>query len=342
MRDSERSYDSDGSEEPPAESFSDDLTVVVVDWNLPDHTIRCVRSLIAVGVPADRIVVVENGPTDVNWAHITAELSSCILVRVDTNVGFAAANNIGARLLPGHAYLLANNDAFVHGADSISQLLKSLDQDGIGIAVPRLLNADLSLQPSVAPFTTPLVALVRASGLSRFIPNRWQPKLSTHWDHASSREVETAIGAVMLVDAQAWERLAGLRETSFMYSEDLDLCWRLREEGWKTWFCSEAEFVHLGGTSSDRRWSPRERSRRIGQAEARMIQEHLRPSKAAMTLTLMRLGLAVRVVYFRLVRNEVAAESCRGSLEGLRRAPTRERTDKPPSLPAIDVIRPSG
>ena len=47
------------------------LTVVVVDWNLPDHTVRCVESLIADGVPRDRVVVVENGPTTDNWAEVT-------------------------------------------------------------------------------------------------------------------------------------------------------------------------------------------------------------------------------------------------------------------------------
>jgi GT2 family glycosyltransferase len=318
------------------------LTAIVVDWNLPEHTVRCVESLVADGVPASRIVVVENAPTAETWSRISSELSSCVLVRIDANVGFAKANNVGAGVLPGQSYLLVNNDAFVHKAGSVSALVKALEQQGIGVAVPRLLNTDLTLQPSVAPFTTPVPAFVRASGLSRFVPDRWQPRLSTHWSHAWSREVEAAIGPVMLVDGRVWERLRGLRETSFMYAEDLDLCWRARKEGSKTWFSGESEFVHLGGASSDRRWSTRERTARIGRAEAAMMREHLPPARAAAALAFMRLGMAARFAYFTLVRNATASASCRGFLEGLGRDPVGDQADELLSPPAIEVVRPRG
>ena len=317
------------------------LTAIVVDWNLPDQTIRCVRALLADGVPANRVVIVENGPTEPNWERTSTELSGCVLVRVERNVGFAAANNLGARILPGHAYLLVNNDAFVHGSGVAARMLAALAREDIGIVVPRLLNPDHTLQPSVAPFTVPHVALIRASGLSRFVPNRWQPRSSTHWDHASSREIEAAIGAVMLVDGRVWGQLGGLRESAFMYAEDLDLCWRARRTGWKTWFEADAEFIHLGGASSDRRWSTRERAEKVASAEAAMIRAHLPGVGAATTLLLMRLGLEVRVVCFTLLGKKDAAESCRGSLAGLRTAAAEPaRTTQPP--PAWEVIRPPG
>jgi GT2 family glycosyltransferase len=325
-----------------ASSGFDDLTVVIVDWNLPDHTIRCARALIADGIPAERIVVVENEPTEANWSRILAELSGCVLVRIEVNVGFAVANNAGARVLPGRAYLLVNNDAFVQGTGIVAKLLSALGRQGVRIVVPRLLNSDLSLQPSVAPFTVPLVALGRASGLSRFAPNRWQPHVSTHWDHASSREIEAAIGAVMLVEGQAWEELGGLRETAFMYAEDLDLCWRAHKQGWKIWFAAECEFVHVGGASSDARWSIGERSERIGRAEATMIRGHLPPLQAAATLAFMRLGLAARAVGFGLIRNVEAAATCRGFLRGLRKAPVGELVEPSSTVPAIEVVRPRG
>lgn len=82
-----------------------------VDWNLPDHTARCVAALKRDGVPASRIVLVENGRTARTWSRVSTELGDCVLVRIDVNVGFARANNIGARALPGKAYILVNNDA---------------------------------------------------------------------------------------------------------------------------------------------------------------------------------------------------------------------------------------
>jgi len=320
----------------------EELTVVVVDWNLPELTVRCVRSLVEDGVPAHRIVVVENGPTDANWTRIASELADCVLVRVDANVGFAVANNIGARTLPGRAYLLVNNDAFVHRAGSVAVLEHWLTRrSGVGIVVPRLLNEDLTLQSSVAPFTVPLVALARASGLSRLVPNRWQPRVSTHWDHASSRAVEAAIGAVMLVAGEVWDDLDGFVESGFMYAEDLDLCWRAGKQGWKTWFAADAEFVHLGGTSADRRWTTAERSERVGLAEAEMIRGHLGPLRAAAALAFIRVGLAARVVYFRATQNQDAAESCRGFLLGMKKEFDGSATSELAPAPAIRVVRPS-
>jgi N-acetylglucosaminyl-diphospho-decaprenol L-rhamnosyltransferase len=316
-----------------------DLTAVVVDWNLPDHTIRCVRALVADGLPPDRVVVVENGSTDGTWATVSTELASSVLVRLASNVGFAAAINAGASVLPAGAYLLVNNDAFVHRPGAIQTMLGVLRRKRAGIVVPRVLNADLSLQPTVAPFTVPFVAFARASGLSSLVPNRWQPRVSTHWDHATSRQVQAAIGAVMLVDGDVWSQLGGLRESAFMYAEDLDLCWRAHGLGRTTWFVAEAEFIHLGGASSSKRWSSRERAEQIGRAEAAMIRTHLAPGRAVMALTFMRLGLAARVVWFSALRNGDAAESCRGFLAGLRLplAPP----EASPAAPAMEVVRPA-
>jgi GT2 family glycosyltransferase len=320
-----------------AQSAVDDLTVVVVDWNLPDHTIRCARTLIDDGVPPHRIVVVENGPTEANWSRIRAELAACTLVRIEENAGFAVANNVGAEVLPGRAYLLVNNDAFVHRAGSVAMLLRALVGD-VGIVVPRLVNEDLSLQPSVAAFVTPLTALIRASGLSRYVPNRWQPRAGTHWDHATSREIETAIGAVMLIDGEAWSRLGGFDETSWMYAEDLDLCWRAHKLGWKMWFASDACFLHLKGTSSDIRWAPRDRAERVARAQAAMIRKHLSRPRAVTTLTFMRLGLAGRAVLFSAMGKNDAAETCRGWLDGLAGAAPPNKWSR--QRPAIEVISP--
>jgi GT2 family glycosyltransferase len=299
-----------------------------------------VEALVADGVPADRIVVVENGPTSHNWSQIRDRLAGSVLVRVESNVGFGRASNIGAHTLPGAAYLFVNNDAYVNRSGSVPALLASLRDGRVGIVVPKILNPDLSLQPTVVPFTTPFPALVRASGLSRFVPDRWQPRLSTHWSHGWSREIEAATGAVMLVDERAWARLGGFRETSFMYAEDLDLCWRVSEEGWTTWFCAEGEFVHMGGTSSDQRWDNRERWARIGRAEGAMIRDHLKPGEAGLTLAIIRAGLAARVAWFRLMGRRTAAAGYRGFLEGLSRGAPDGRDEQVSTAPTIEIHRP--
>ena len=315
-----------------------ELTAIVVNWQKPALTIRSVEALVADGVPAARIVVVDNGSPDDSWERIRAALSSSVLVRSSENVGFARGNNLGARVLPGTSYLLVNNDAFVHRPGSVAALLGALAAADVGIAVPRLLNEDLSLQPSVAPFTTPTVALVRASGVSRFLPNRLQPRLGTHWDHARSADVEAAVGAVVLVRGMLWHTLGGLRETSFMFAEDLDLCWRAVERGWRNRFVGEAEFVHLHRASSQTVWDEAARNERIGRAEAGMLREHLSPRRARLALAFMRAGLRVRTLAFRARGREEAAAGARGFLRGTLLPP--EPTGAAPPEPELEILRP--
>jgi GT2 family glycosyltransferase len=164
------------------------------------------------------------------------------------------------------------------------------------------------------PLTTPAVALVRASGLSRLIPNRWQTRWSTHWDHSTTQDIESADGPVYLVRGALWDALGGYTEREYMYAEDLDLCLRARRAGWRIRFVHEAAFVHIGMGST--RWTSAERAERIGRSHAAMIREHLSPLKARLTLTFVGAGLVGRWLIYRLLGKRDAAASLRGSLKG--------------------------
>ena len=297
-------------------------TVVVLNWRTPDQTLAAVRALLDDGVPAGRIVIVDNGSKGESAERFRRELPGCTVLALEENLGFARANNRGARALPGDAYLFVNSDAFVHAPGSVERLAEALADPAVGVAIPRLLNQDLTLQPSVVPISTPLPELVRASGLSRFVPNRLQPRLGTHWDHGRSRRVQAAIGAVLLVRGTTWNELRGFDESHFMYAEDIDLFQRAAAGGWQARFVAEAEFIHIGGASTSRRWSDPERAERVARVEAAMIRDHLGPIRARVTLGLMAVGVGARAVYQRLRRNtgpaRVQASWFRGYTDGLR------------------------
>lgn len=293
------------------------ITVVITNWGTPDLTIRSARAVIEDGIPPERVVVVDNGSADDSYPRFQAQLGGCTLVRLEKNVGFAGGSNAGARALAGDAYLFVNNDAFVHAPGSVERLLACLHDPAVGVATPRVLNPDLTLQRTVVPASSPAVELVRASGLSRFVPNRFQPSWSTHWDHATAREIRAVNGAVLLVRGRTWDDLGGFEEQAYMYTEDLDLCWRARRRGWKVWFTPEAEFVHLGNVASGRNWSSPQRAEMIGRAEATMIRRHLPRVRAEATIGLISAGLAARWLAFGLLlRDREAAESVRAGLRG--------------------------
>jgi GT2 family glycosyltransferase len=292
------------------------LTAVVLNWRTPKYTLEAVAALARDGVPAERIVVVDNASGDGSVERLRSELRESRVLELEENVGFARGNNLGARLLSGDSYLFVNSDAYVHAPGSVARLLGALADPRVGIAVPRLLNEDLTLQPSVVPPSTPLPELVRASGLSRFVPNRLQPSLGTHWDHSESRLIHAAIGAVLLVRGRAWEELGGFDERLFMYAEDLDLFRRAETRGWGARFVVDAEFVHLGGASADQRWSGPERAERVARAEAAMLREQVGPRRARLTLGLMAAGVGARAALHRIRGNDAAARTQRAWMRG--------------------------
>jgi N-acetylglucosaminyl-diphospho-decaprenol L-rhamnosyltransferase len=292
------------------------LTAVVPNFETPDETSRCVAALIADGVPPGRIVVVDDASRDGSAERLESELDGPTLLRLDRNSGYGAACNAGARALSGDAYLLVNSDAFVHRPGSVAALAAVLSRPEVGIAVPRLLNPDLTVQQSVAPLHSPLVALVQATGLSRLVPNRRQPDWSTHWDHGAEREIQAAAGPVLLVRGETWAALGGFDEGAFMYAEDRDLCWRARRAGWKVWFTPAAEFVHVGSASAGARWSDAARAERVGRAEAGLLRRQLGPGRRAAALAAIRAGLVARWLVARLLGRRDAAAVFRASLRG--------------------------
>jgi N-acetylglucosaminyl-diphospho-decaprenol L-rhamnosyltransferase len=304
-----------------------EATAVIPNWNLAELTLRCVHALVEDGLPAADVVVVDNGSTDDSVTRLRQDLPlGAHVLSLAENIGFARAGNAGASERPdSNAYLFVNNDAFVHAPGSVGRLLRALDRPQVGIAVPRLLNEDLTLQPSVVPLRSPAIALVMASGLSRFIPNRWQPRWSTHWDHATSRAIDASAGTVIAIRSELWHRLGGYVERELMYSEDIDICWRTRKAGYAVWFEAQAEFVHLGNASGKRRWSSAERSELVAQSDASMIRDELGRGAAAVTIGVLAAGHAARAAVFKAVRSDRAAAASAAAARGYLRRSELER-----------------
>lgn len=294
------------------------VTAVVLNWRTPELSLQAARALIDDGIAADRVVVADNGSGDGSVELLREGLPGSLTVDLRENLGFAAGNNRAAAALPAtEAYLFVNSDAIVHGGPGATgRLLAALDDPAIGVAVPRLRNRDLTLQPSVYPLSTPLPELVRAAGLSRWVPERFAPSLGAHWDHGRTRSIQCAVGAVLAVRAVTWDELGGFDERRFMYAEDLDLFWRLARLGWRAQFVAESEFVHYGGASSAQRWDNPSRAARVAAAEAEMLRAQLGPIRSRITLATMAAGVGARSLAYRVLGNSAAAATQRAWFDG--------------------------
>jgi N-acetylglucosaminyl-diphospho-decaprenol L-rhamnosyltransferase len=232
------------------------LRIGIVSWNTADLLDRCLGSLPAAleGLPAE-VVVVDNASSDAS-ADVAARHAGVDVVRNEVNVGYARAMN-QALAGTGAPALLALNPDTEPGAGSLAALHDTLmAHPEAGVVVPRLSNPDGSLQRSVQRF--PSLPLALASG---FLPPRWQRgRLGRRFwlegapTHDRSGPIEWAIGAVHLIRAEAVAGSLPYSERWFMYAEDIEICWRLRRDGWTVWLDAEVEVPHASNASGAQAW----------------------------------------------------------------------------------------
>lgn len=227
------------------------VSVVVVSWNSRDVLGRCLRSVRreATAVPGGvETVVVDNGSSDGTDDIVTADFPDALLLTNDDNLGFAAACNQGIEAGQGERVMLLNPDTELREG-SLAEMLAALDSaPRVGIVGPRLLNADLGLQPSCSRVPTLASEARRLFRLEFLSPG--PPATMTGWPTDERREVEVVQGACMLLRRAMLDEIGLLDEEYFMYSEEVDLCARARRAGWRVLWAPRATVVHLGGQST--------------------------------------------------------------------------------------------
>jgi GT2 family glycosyltransferase len=237
-----------------------DLSVVVVTYRSKEHILACLRSLAAAvrpcaggaTEPAWECVVLDNASDDGTPELVAAEAPWARLVRTGANLGYAKAVNRGLAATQG-AFVLVLNPDCVWRAGGIHELMNWLrTHPRCGIAAPKIVNPDGSLEYSVRAYPGPFTLLFnRYSLFTRLWPgNPWTRRyLMSDWDHMSPRSVDWASGAAMLVRREAVAAVGGMDEAYFMFNEDVDWCRCMNLAGWSVDYVPSAEVVHEIGAS---------------------------------------------------------------------------------------------
>lgn len=220
----------------------------------------CLSSLPASLQGADaEIVVVDNDSAD-GSAEVARRHPGVTVIRNPVNVGYAAAMNQALRGMDSSfepAALIALNPDTVPPPGGLTRLLECLEEDAsVGLVVPKLINPDGTAQHSVYKFPSPAV-----SAVAGMVPLRWQTgRLAHRWwlegraSHDHPSDVDWAIGAVHVIRASAVDPVAPYNERWFMYVEDLDLCWRLAQAGWRRCLEPSVAVLHVGNASGSQAW----------------------------------------------------------------------------------------
>ncbi len=284
-----------------------DLSVVVVNWNTKDRLRTCLESVVRRLATVDpEVIVVDNGSEDGSAEMVAEKFPTVNLIRKRTNAGFARANNQAMAAARGRWLLLLNSDTVLID-DSVAGLFRWLDRDrvaggrmaDVGVAHCRLVYPDGRLQHTAYRFPTLRRALFEGLGLYKLTSNEFAAEmlLAGYWDHDRERDVDWVAGSFMLLPREVFETTGGFDERFFMYGEDLEWCYRIRDHGWRVRFFPRAAIVHYDHESADLKWGD-ERVARCLETE-RDVYAARHGRLAASALLLVRLsGQALRLAYY--------------------------------------------
>ncbi len=226
-------------------------SAVVVNFESGALLARCVTALAA--ARAGEVVVVDNGSDDGSLAEAEVTGRVDAVVRPGRNVGYGAAANRGVAVTGGDPVLVCNPDVEV-SPDALDRLVDALARDpGLGLVGPLVRSTTGERYPSARRFPSLFDAAGHAL-LGLFAPDNRFTRSYRLDDVALSgtRDVDWVSGACFAVRRAAFEQVGGFDESYFMYAEDVDLCWRLGQVGWRVAYVPDAAVAHVQGVSTAR------------------------------------------------------------------------------------------
>lgn len=223
------------------------VSVIIVNYNTKDLTLKCLRSLEVEGSGVvNDVIVLDNASSDGSekaLGEFRTVAFKYTFIKNSENLGFAKANNIGIKKAKNPYILLLNSDTEVKSG-SVGKLLDfTLENELVGVVGPRLLNEGGSVQSSCFHLPTLRSAILeywfgRKGLLEKYTPEGNKPQ-----------KVDAVVGACFLITPQAVEKVGLLDERYFMYFEDIDYCRKVKKAGLEVYYFPQSEIMHLHGAS---------------------------------------------------------------------------------------------
>ncbi len=231
-----------------------DLSIAIVHYETPAELHDCLVSLaVAARGLATEIFVVDNASTRFTAQLVTDAIAAAVVLRNTRNLGFARAANQALRQANGRYLLLLNPDTIL-APDTLRLMLEYMDSHAdVGCATPRLVLPDGRLDLACRrSFPTPTVSFYRMTLLSRLFPRsrRFARYNLTYLDEHNEAEIDAPCGAFMMVRAEVREQVGLLDERYFMYGEDLDWAYRIKQAGWRVMYTPITTVTHVKRASS--------------------------------------------------------------------------------------------
>nr|WP_154894976.1 glycosyltransferase family 2 protein [Paenibacillus xylanexedens] len=238
-------------------TYDSDVSIIIVNYNTRQLTLDCLASVYkSITSYQYELIVVDNASHDGTVEAIRDAYPEVRLIANRDNTGFAVANNQGMEIAKGRYILLLNSDTVVQ-KDTLDIMIGFMDSHPeLGASGCKVILPDGSLDKACKRgFPTPSASFYYAFGISRMFPDR--PQFNQyqlgHLSPDDEYPVDCLVGAFMLVRRETIDQVGGLDETFFMYGEDIDWCYRIKEAGWGIYYYPRTYIVHYKGASARRK-----------------------------------------------------------------------------------------
>jgi len=224
-----------------------DISIVIVNWNTKSLLLDCLASVYeTLKNISTEIWVVDNASSDGSIEAVKHFYPDVNIIQNNKNLGFAAANNLAFKRIQGRYALLLNTDT-VLTKGAVKDIYEFMENNpDAGMACGQLLNRDGSKQNSIANFPSLASLLLNETLLRILMPGRYPSKRK---EHNGPIEVDSCIGACVMVRKKTMDRVGFLDEDYFFFFEETDWAKRIKQSGWKICFVPTARIFHYQGQS---------------------------------------------------------------------------------------------
>lgn len=231
-----------------------DLSIIILNYNTKELLKNCLQSIYSIKDKLSfEVIVADNGSHDGSLEMVKNDFHKVKVIDNEDNLGFAAGNNRGVPLSNGRFVLFLNSDTIVP-SETLDYMVKFMDSDpSIGISTCQI---DLKIGgldlDSHRGFPTPWNSFCYFSGLAKIFPKSrvFNGYHLGHLDLKSVHEIDACVGAFLMIRREIGDKLKWWDEDYFFYGEDLDLCFRAKQLGYKIMYNPNVKIIHYKGASS--------------------------------------------------------------------------------------------
>jgi GT2 family glycosyltransferase len=227
------------------------LSICIVNWNTKDFLRECLASIEEFPPRGDsyEIIVVDNASSDGSAEMVKSEFPKARLIASETNLNFAGGCNVAMNSSKGEQILLLNPDTRVEKSTFTNALVfleNTPDAGAIGI---RQVSPDGKTQQSVRGFPTPQSLAWEILGLSRLFPKsvRFGAYRASWIDYDHPALVDQPMATFLMIRREVYSEIGGMDESFPLFFNDVDLCKRILDSGWKIYYTPDAKIWHYGG-----------------------------------------------------------------------------------------------